>query len=183
MIRDLANVPNAVSLVRIGLIPIFVWLVIVDEYTWAGILFGFIGATDWIDGYLARRLDQVTEIGKILDPVADRAAVVIAVIGGIVVGVLPAWFGWGLIVREAAIGVGALWGWRHGVDRLDVRWLGKTATFGVYVAVALFYIGEGAYLDVVIVAANLIGLPSLVMYYWVGVEYLGDMRRAAAGQK
>ena len=63
MIRDLWNVPNVISLIRLALIPLFIWLIVVGEYGWAGILFGFIGATDWIDGYFARRLNQVTEVG------------------------------------------------------------------------------------------------------------------------
>ena len=82
MIAELWNVPNGVSLVRLALIPVFVWLLVIGEYGWAGILLAVIGATDWIDGYLARRLNQVTEIGKFLDPLADRLAVAVAVIGG-----------------------------------------------------------------------------------------------------
>ena len=67
---------------------------------------GVIGATDWVDGYLARRLDQVSELGKLLDPVADRLAVASAVVGGLIAGVLPPWFAWALIVREALIAAG-----------------------------------------------------------------------------
>ena len=126
------TIPNAVSVLRLLLIPVFVWLVLIEQTAWAGALLGVIGATDWIDGYLARRLDQVSEVGKMLDPIADRLAVVVAVILGLVVGVLPAWFGWGIIIREVVIGVGAIYGWTKGVRRLDVRWLGKTATFFLY---------------------------------------------------
>ena len=104
------NVPNSISLVRLALIPLFVWLIFVpEEYGWAGVLLGVIGATYWIDGYLARRLDQVTELGKFLDPLADRIAVVVAVIAGLIVGVLPAWFAVALIVRELLIAFGAMY--------------------------------------------------------------------------
>lgn len=183
MIRDLGNVPNVVSLVRLALIPLFVWLVIVDEYGWAGILLGVIGATDWIDGYLARRLNQVTEIGKFLDPLADRIAVIAAVIAGLISGVLPSWFAIALIVREVLIGMGAIYGWANGVTKLEVRWLGKAATLGLYVAVSFFYIGEGFDLDVVTFVAYGFGIPSLIMYYWVGVAYFGDMRKAISAAK
>lgn len=183
MIKDLWNVPNVVSLTRLALIPVFVWLVVAEDFGWAGLLLGLIGATDWIDGFLARRLNQVTEVGKLLDPVADRAAVFVAVVAGLVTGVLPAWFAWALIIREGLIGVGALYGMRHGVTKLDVRFLGKTATLMLYFSIAGFYVGTGFTMDWIVTTSYLIGIPGLVMYYWVGVEYLGDMRRAIAAAK
>lgn len=180
MIRDLWNVPNLVSLLRLALIPVFLWLVAQGSHGWAGVLLGVIGATDWVDGYLARRLGQVTEIGKFLDPLADRIAVALAVIAGLVTGVLPAWFAWTLIVREVLIALGSIYGWRNGVTKLDVRYLGKLATFMLYFAITFFYMGEGFDLDLLTVAAWIIGVPGLVIYYWVGVQYFGDMRRAVA---
>lgn len=178
------NVPNTISFIRLALIPLFVWLLFVpEEYGWAGVLLGIIAATDWIDGYLARRLNQVTELGKFLDPLADRIAVVVAVIAGLVVGVLPTWFAVALIARELVIGVGALYGWMNGVTKLDVRFLGKAATLALYVSVTAFYIGEGFSADWVTWLAILFGVPGLVMYYWVAVLYLGDMRVAIAEAK
>lgn len=183
MIRDLTAIPNLVSLARLALIPLFIWLIVIDEYGWAGVLFGFIGATDWIDGYLARRLDQVTEIGTMLDPIADRLAVAVAVIGGLVTGVLPAWLAWGIIVREAGVGIGAIYGWRNGVARIDVRWLGKAATFGLYVSVAFIYVGRGFDIDWLANLAIIGAIPALVTYYWVAVQYIGDMREAIAADR
>lgn len=180
MIRDLTKLPNLVSLARLALIPVFIWLIVIEEYGWAGILFGFIGATDWIDGYLARRLDQVTEVGKLLDPVADRLAVAVAVIGGLITGVLPAWLGWGIIIREIGVALGALYGWRHGVTQIDVRWLGKAATFGLYFSVAFIYVGRGFGVDWLANLAIVGAIPALIMYYWVAVQYVGDMREAIA---
>lgn len=178
--KDLFNAPNTISLIRLALIPVFVWLVAIGEYGPAGLLLGVIGATDWIDGYLARRLDQVTELGKFLDPLADRIAVVVAVVAGLIYGVLPDWFAWALIAREILIGLGALYGWRHGVTKLDVRYMGKVATLLLYFSVALFYVGEGFDLTLFTGAAVLTGVPGLVLYYWVAVLYLGDMRTAIA---
>jgi cardiolipin synthase len=178
--KDLFNVPNTISLIRLALIPVFVWLVVIGSYGPAGILLGIIGATDWIDGYLARRLGQVTELGKFLDPLADRIAVAVAVIVGLISGVLPPWFAWALIAREVVIGIGAAYGWKNGVTRLDVRYMGKVATLLLYVAVSLFYMGEGFDLPIVTAAAIATGLPGLVLYYWVAFLYLGDMRTAIA---
>ena len=180
MLKDLWNVPNVVSLIRLALIPVFIWLVVIDEYGWAGILLGVIGATDWVDGYLARRLGQVTEIGKFLDPLADRIAVVVAVIAGLITGVLPAWFAWLLIIREVLIGIGAIYGWMNGVTQLEVRWLGKLATLLLYAAIAFFYIGVGFDVDPIVWLAYAMGIPGLVIYWFVGFQYFGDMRAAIA---
>jgi len=177
------NVPNSISFLRLALIPLFVWLVFgAKEYGWAGVLLGVIGATDWIDGYLARKLNQVTELGKFLDPLADRIAVIVAVIAGLLTGVLPAWFGIALVVREVLIGIGAVYGWRNGVTKLDVRLLGKAATLSLYVSITAFYIGVGFSANWPIWIAYLSGVPGLIMYYWVAVQYLGDMRAAVAGR-
>lgn len=173
------NVPNTISFIRIALVPLFIWLVFEPEsYGWAGVLLGVIGATDWIDGYLARRLNQVTELGKFLDPLADRIAVAAAVVAGLISGVLPPWFAIALIARELAVAVGAAYGWRNGVTKLDVRFLGKAATLALYVSIAGFYIGVGFDAMWALWIAYLFGIPGLVMYYWVAVQYLGDMRSA-----
>jgi cardiolipin synthase len=183
-VTDAFNVPNVISFIRLALIPLFIWLVFgPQEYGWAGVLLGVIGATDWIDGYIARRYDQVTELGKFLDPLADRVAVVVAVIAGLIVGVLPAWFAVALIVRELVIGAGALYGWLNGVTKLDVRFLGKAATLALYVSVAAFYMGVGFSIDWIVWLAYLFGIPGLIMYYWVAVQYLGDMQKAITEAK
>lgn len=178
MTRDLFNVPNTISLIRLALIPVFVWLVAAGSYGPAGLLLGVIGGTDWIDGHLARRLGQVTELGKFLDPLADRIAVAVAVVAGLITGVLPGWFAWTLIAREVVIGIGAAYGWRHGVTRLDVRYMGKVATALLYFSVAFFYGGIGFDWPLMTLAAVLTGVPGLALYYWVAFLYLGDMRTA-----
>ncbi len=180
--RQALNLPNLISLSRLGLVAVFVWLVFgADQIGWAGVLLGIIGGTDWIDGYLARRLGQVTELGTFLDPLADRLAVAVSVVVGLVVGVLPSWFAWALIVREALIGIGALYGWTRGVRRLDVRRLGKLATLLLYFSITGFYLGRGFQLPGLVAAAYLVGVPGLVAYYAVGVQYLTDMRVAVGG--
>lgn len=179
--RQLWNVPNVISLIRLALIPLFLWLVVGEEYGWAGLLLGVIGATDWIDGFLARRLDQITEVGKFLDPLADRFAVILAVIAGLVTGVLPSWFAIALIARELLIGVGSIYGWSKGVTRLDVRYMGKVATLLLYFSVTFFYVSAGFDWPLTDFAAYVMGVPGLVLYYWVAVLYLGDMRQAIAG--
>ncbi len=183
--RDALTIPNLISVIRLLLVPVFLWLVFgAEEIGWAGLLLGVIGATDWIDGYLARRLDQVSEVGKFLDPLADRLAVFVAVIAGLIKDILPAWFAWALILREVVIGVGALYGWTKGVTKLDVRWLGKTATLLLYFAITGFYLAEGFDAPWLYWVSLVGGAVGLVLYYVVAFQYLGDMRTAitAAGE-
>lgn len=171
------TIPNLISLVRLGLIPVFLWLLVGRENPiGAGLLLGVIGSTDWVDGYLARRLNQVSEVGKILDPLADRLAVATAVIAGLITGDLPSWFAWTLIVREALVGVGAIYVALRGHTSLAVRDMGKLATLLLYVAVAWFFIGsEWAPGNVI---GWLTGVPGLVLYYIVAVQYAGDAATA-----
>lgn len=178
MERSWLTVPNAISLARLLLIPFFVWLVVIDQVGWGGVALAVIGTTDWVDGYVARRYDQVSEVGKFLDPLADRIAVAVAVIVGLVAGVLPGWFGWGIILREVLIGIGAFYGWTQGVKRLDVRQMGKLATLLLYVAIAGIYIGDGFDVEWLTTLMTLTGAVGLVLYYAVGVAYFGDMRAA-----
>jgi cardiolipin synthase (CMP-forming) len=178
MDRGWLTLPNAISIGRLLLIPVFAWLVAIDQIGPAGVVLGVIGSTDWIDGYLARRLDQVTEVGKFLDPLADRIAVAVAVIAGLVAGVLPWWLGWGIILRELLIGLGAIYGWSKGVTRLDVRQMGKLATLLLYVAVAGIYMGQGFDVGWATNLMTVLGAAGLVLYYVVGVAYFGDMRDA-----
>lgn len=175
------TVPNVVSFVRLLLVPVFLWLLFGrDNPAGAGWLLGVIGATDWVDGYLARRLDQVSELGKLLDPLADRLAVAAAVIGGLISGDLPSWFAIALIVRESLIAVGALAVGVKAGSKLEVRRVGKLATLLLYAAIAWFFMGRGHDFDPLVWAAYAVGIPGLVLYYVVGVQYFGDAKRLVA---
>ncbi len=178
---DVFTVPNLVSIARLALIPLLLWLLLArDDPVAAGWLLGLIGATDWVDGWLARRLGQVTELGKFLDPLADRFAVAAGLIGGMIAGVLPAWFALAILAREAAISLGAVWlGWRARA-KLAVRRLGKIATLLVYASVAWLFIGRGGDVQWVEWLGWIAGVPGLVVYYYVGLQYLGDLRAVVA---
>lgn len=178
------TLPNLISVVRLLMIPVFLWLLIGrDNSAAAGWLLLGIGGTDWVDGYLARRLGQVSEFGKFLDPLADRIAVATAVIAGWAVGVLPPWFAGLLIVRESIIGIGALVLAVRTRGKLAVRFLGKLATFLLYGAIPAFYVSEGGFLpDFFGPVAWITGVSGLVLYYWVGVQYALDIKQAMTGR-
>ncbi len=179
----IVTIPNLVSLIRLALVPVFLWLLFGrDDPIAAGILIGFVGATDWVDGFLARRLGQVSELGKVLDPLADRLAVAAAVIGGWLWGAIPAWLAISLIAREAAVaGIAALVAFRvH--TRLEVRYLSKLATFILYFAFPAFFMAAGAGSEPWLWIAWGLAIPGLTLYWLVAISYARDARRLLTGQ-
>jgi cardiolipin synthase len=139
-----------------------------------------IGGTDWIDGFLARRLGQVSKLGRILDPVADRLAIIAAVVAGSFAGILPVWLVLGLLVRETIVGAFAIWLLLKHRKTIDVRWIGKLATFLLYGSIPAFYlVAAGVAESFLVVAANLSGSIGLVLYWAVAISYVADVRQAA----
>lgn len=177
------TIPNLISFVRLVGVGVFWWVLLgLEDYALAAVLIFVIGWTDWIDGYLARRLDQVSELGKALDPVADRLMIASAVVGGMIAGILPLWFGWLLIIREAVMGIVTLTLVSRGLGTLEVRYLGKLSTFILYGAIPSFYFAEAAILEGLMrPLAWTTGLIGLTLYWVVAVQYMGDARRLLAG--
>jgi len=157
---------------------VFWWLLFGrDDPVAAGILILVIGWTDWLDGVLARKLNQVSEIGKFLDPLADRIAIAAAVIGGMIATVIPLWLGVALIVRESAIALGALVLGMRLKEKLDVRYMGKLATFILYGAIPSFYLAAGGVAgDLFLYLGWGFGVIGLALYYWVAGLYVLDIR-------
>ena len=176
------TIPNLVSFVRLLAIPVFWWVLLVeDDVTLAAWIVFIVGWTDWVDGYLARRLGQVSELGKVLDPVADRLLIASAVIGGLIAGVLPAWLGWGLIAREILMGLVALNLALRGGGTVEVRFLGKAATFALYGAIPAFYLAAAGVLEWLLRPVGwLLGIIGLVLYWYVAFLYIGDSRAKIA---
>lgn len=175
------TVPNLVSFVRLAAIPLFWWLLLgADNITAATILFALIATTDWIDGYLARRLHQVSKLGKSLDPVADRLMIASAVVAGLIAEIVPAPIGIALIAREIYMATVTLYVFSRIRTTLEVRVLGKWATFLVYSSIAWFYIAAIPFLEVILTplawAAGVIGL---VLYWLTAFQYTGDALRLA----
>jgi cardiolipin synthase (CMP-forming) len=176
----IVTIPNLVSFVRLAAIPFFWWLLLgEDDVAAATILFSLIATTDWIDGYLARRLGQVSKLGKALDPVADRLMIASAVIAGLIAGVVPPVIGVTLMVREAYMAIVALTLVARGRGTLEVRWLGKVATFMVYSSIGWFYMAAIPFLEPITrPLAWIAGIGGLALYWLTAVQYTGDARRA-----
>jgi cardiolipin synthase len=123
------TVPNAISLVRLLGVPLFLYLFLVGAYGWAVAVLAVGGTSDWVDGFLARRLHQVSRLGELLDPFADRLYILATLIAFTVGGVVPWLFTAALLLREVVLTGCLAVVRRYGYGPLPVHYVGKTATF------------------------------------------------------
>jgi cardiolipin synthase (CMP-forming) len=177
------TVPNLVTFTRLIGVGVFWWVLLVQEDIVLAAWFIFaIGWTDWIDGYLARRLNQVSKLGKTLDPVADRLLIFSALVGGLIVDVIPPVIGYLLLARELLMAVVALVLVSKSLGTLEVRYLGKLATFLIYGSIPAFYLAAaGVFPELMAPAAWISGVVGLVLYWYTAFLYIGDARRLMAG--
>jgi cardiolipin synthase (CMP-forming) len=175
--------PNAVTIVRLALIPVYVWLLFATPHqVAAGLLLGTLGFTDWVDGFLARRLHQVTTLGKVLDPIADRALVLTAVFTVAIFGAVPWWFAIATLVRELVVSGTVLLLASLGAARIDVLWLGKAGTFGLLTAYPLLLMAHGpaTWQTVLHFIAWPIGWIGLILAWSATIAYVRPARAALA---
>lgn len=175
--------PNVITFVRLACIPLFVWLLFgAHRQTLAAVLLAVLGITDWVDGYVARRYGQVSTLGKILDPIADRILVLTGVLSIIVYGAVPLWFGTLTVVREVLVAGVTLLLASLGARRIDVLWVGKAGTFGLMCSYPAFLVsyGNAAWQVPFRVFAWGSGIIGLALAYVALVSYIGPARRALA---
>ena len=175
------TVPNLITLVRLACIPLFLWLLFgLHEQTAAAILLAVLGATDWVDGYVARRYHQVSTFGKVLDPTADRLLVGTAVISVMAYGAVPLWFGIATIAREVLVSVMVVLLASMGAARIDVLWVGKAGTFGLMFAYPTFLLAYGGagWQAPFTVIAYVTGVTGLVLAWIAAGSYVGPARKA-----
>lgn len=180
----IVNVPNTISFIRLLAVPVFWWVLLGQEQVGvATVLFIVVSWTDWVDGYLARRLNQVTKLGKALDPIADRLMIASAVVAGLIspLEIIPLVVGVVLIVREVYMAGVTLTLVSRGGGTLEVRYLGKLSTFLVYGAIQSFYVAAvpfwEAFFEPLAWVSAVIGL---VLYWWVAFQYTLDARQVMA---
>jgi cardiolipin synthase (CMP-forming) len=166
--------PNAVTLVRLLLMPVCAYLLATGRYGWGLVLTAVVGSTDWVDGWLARRTGQVSRVGQLLDPLADRLLIASVAIALVVRGVLP----WPAAVLLLARDLVLLAGWpllkRRGIEPPEVVLIGKAATLVLLLALPVLTLGATGL--AVAGLAHLLGLALLwagvVMYYLAGAVYV-----------
>lgn len=180
--RGWRTVPNLISLVRLLCVPVFVWLLLgAQRPLMAGLLLAVLGATDWVDGWIARRYDQGSAIGKVLDPVADRILLIAAAVVLLVDGTVPLPVGLLVLAREAVISVAVVALAAAGARRIDVQWVGKAGTLALMFALPGFLlvsISHGALNGVLVVVTWAFTIGGLVLSYWAAVGYI-PLARAA----
>ena len=177
----IATLPNALSAARILLIPAFVWLIVDRDTTFTGLLlFGVVVGTDWLDGYVARRTGRVSEVGKLLDPTADRLAIAAGLVALVARGAFPLWAALLIMVRDVAILIAGVMLLVTRKARIEVRFVGKVATFSLVVAIGLIAWGNLGYPFPA--AARAVGwiiyAVGIAEYYVATALYAGDLRRA-----
>ena len=179
----LLTIPNVLSVVRLCCIPVFLWLLFGrDHRAAAAVLLAVLGSTDWVDGYIARHFDQVTNLGKILDPTADRLLFLVAVGAMVVDGSVPVWVAVLTLVREGLVATTVVVLALMGARRIDVTWFGKAGTAALFVAYPLFLAGDStlSWADTGRTLAWVFALPGLALSYWSAVLYVPLARRALA---
>jgi cardiolipin synthase len=175
------TVPNVITVVRLAMLPVFLWLLFSEEdRASAALLLAVLGATDFLDGWIARHFHQVSEIGKVLDPVADRLLFFVGAGAILVDGSVPLWFALAVLVREALVSGATLALAAMGAKRIDVTWFGKAGTFGLMLAFPLFLASEStiSWADTAGVLAWLTGIPGLVLSWYSAVLYVPMARTA-----
>lgn len=181
--RQLMTVPNLLSLLRLAGVPVFLWLVLgPEEDVWALVLLVVSGATDWLDGKLARLLDQTTRLGQLLDPAADRLYIAAALLAFLLRDIVPWWVVAVLIGREITVGIALLVLRRNGFAPPEVTYVGKAATFCLLYALPLLLATQGGSVVAQIAQPFAYAFTAwgVLLYLWSGALYVWQIARAVA---
>jgi cardiolipin synthase len=174
------TVPNLLSVIRLVTIPIFAWLALVPEQDALAALVLALGSiTDYFDGMLARRWDQVTRLGQLLDPIADRLSTVTVLVVFLVRGIVPLWFVALLVLRDVVLTVQMAQLKGRGVTGLPVNWVGKAATFNLMLSFPLLLWGAGATSGLELLVRSVgwaFALWGAGLYLYSGLLYLRQAR-------
>jgi cardiolipin synthase len=177
------TVPNALSFARLLGVPLFLWLVLAEYDWWALALLTFASLSDWLDGKLARMLDQTSRLGVVLDPAADRLYIFATLIGLTLREIVPLWLAAALIARELFMGVVLLVLRRYGYGSLSVHFVGKAATLSLLYAFPLLLLGDHE--GPAGTAGKIIGWSFAIwgtaLYWWAAVLYARQTWRLARG--
>ena len=173
--RRILTFPNAITLMRLCCLPIFLWLLFsVRDRGAAAWLLGGLGATDWIDGWVARRFNQQSSFGAVFDPAVDRGLFIVSLIAILIDNSMPMWFGLAVLIREITVASVMLIATAFGMERFAVSIWGKRYTFLMMFAVPLILLGEADGAGAVWVTRGgwICAIPALVVSYLTAINYV-----------
>ncbi|SEQ59609.1 MULTISPECIES: CDP-alcohol phosphatidyltransferase family protein [Lentzea] len=140
----LLTIPNLLSVLRLAGVPLFLYLLLGPRADgWALLVLVFAGLSDWLDGKLARWLDQMSNLGALLDPAADRLYVFCTLLAFVIRDIVPLWVALVLVGREVVVGLCLLVLRQRGWGTFEVTYLGKAATFNLLYAFPLLLLAQG----------------------------------------
>jgi cardiolipin synthase (CMP-forming) len=178
--RDrILTVPNLLSLLRLAGVPLFLWLVLGPEADgWALLLLLVAGFTDYLDGNLARRLNQTSSLGQVLDPVADRLYILAVVVGLVLRDIIPLWLAVLLPMRDVLLFSLVPFLRTRGYSALPVHYLGKAATAALLYAFPLLLLGDdsGTLASLAQVFGWAFTIWGVGLYWWAGLLYAWQVR-------
>ena len=184
------SVPNFITLARLCVLPLFLYLLFAkDQRAGAALLLGVLGMTDWVDGWFARKFNQVSPVGAVFDPAVDRVLFVVSSISVLIDGAVPRWFCIAILVRELVVGAMMVGATLMGMERFPVSNNGKWYTFLLMMAVPFLLLAESSHItaDFGLVVGWLCAVPGLALSYYTAVMYVPLVRtnlrkgRAAKG--
>jgi cardiolipin synthase (CMP-forming) len=179
----IVTIPNAFSLVRLACVPLFLWLLFGRHHRAAAAsLLAVLGCTDWVDGWIARRFDQGSTLGKVLDPTADRLLLAAGVLGILIDRSVPRPLGVFVVAREILVSVVVVVLAALGAKRFDVQWAGKAGTMGYMLAFPLFLAHKSTFSwrAVAGVFAWICVIPAIAFSVYATVTYVPLARKALA---
>ena len=183
--QELRSIPNMLSILRLLLVPVFLSLLIYDQFAWALLVLATASFTDWLDGVIARKFNQITNLGKVLDPSADRLFIFATLIGLTLNGNIPWWLAAVIVARDLLLLVGYFVSANHGYGPLPVHFIGKAGTFALLYALPLMLLAD------IWPAAQVVVLPlawafaywGIGLYWLSGFVYLGQLKRLISQER
>ena len=173
------------SILRLVLVPVFLLLLLFDSFVSALIVLAFASFTDWLDGQIARKFNQITQLGKILDPMADRLFIFAALIGLTLNGNIPWWFALVIVARDFLLLVATPILAKHGYGPLPVHFLGKAGTFALLYALPLMLLADVwlAASGIVLPLAWAFALWGIALYWLSGFVYLVELKKLISHER
>ena len=176
------TIPNAISLLRLALVPLFAVLIVRGEDVWALGVLAVSGISDWLDGFIARQFDQVSKLGKVLDPAADRLFILVTLVALVWRDAIPLWLVLALVTRDVLLACLMPFLARQRYGPLPVHFAGKAATFALLYAFPLLLLAEWS--GPVGTVSSVLGWAfawwGLALYWFAAVLYLVQARALLA---